>query len=198
MYVQGFIQREFGALIDKKHNKTLDQIMNDFWQEASKGMFTPPLLGGHGKRNIKVFLKEEVEHAFYYIGEKKRLELFMSNGRKLTEYVKKHATPKSKRRIENFLKKHKKHKIFLEFRFWADEDTHRFICEDCDKKMLVAYSEEDDEWIRIAPQYDIAGMPNKLRDILYDLIREGIKIDYFESKLDELLLQANNLLKEEK
>jgi len=198
MYVQKFIQIEFGALLDKKHNKTLEQIMNDFWQEASKGMFIPPLLGGHGKRNIKVFLKEDIEHAFYYIGEKKSLELFMSNGRKLTEYVKTHSTPKSKRRIENFLKKHKKHNKFLEFRFWADEDTHRFICEDCDKKMLVAYSEEDDEWIRIAPQYDIAGMPNKLRDVLYDLIREGINIDYFESKLDELLLQANNLLKEEK
>jgi len=194
MYVQDFIQREFGTLIDKKHNKTLEQVMDDFWQEASKGMFFPPLLGGHGKRNIKVFLKEDVEHAFYYIGEKKRLELFASNGRKLTDHVINHSTPKSKRRAENFLKKHKSHNVYLEFRFWADEDTHRFICRDCDKKMLVAYSDEDDDWIERAPQYDIAAMPNDLRGVLHDLVRKGINIDYFKVRIDKLLLRANKLL----
>lgn len=60
-----------------------------------------------------------------------------SNGRKLTEYVKKYTTPESKNRIEFFLKKHKNHKVFLEFRFWADEDSHKVICEDCDKEILV-------------------------------------------------------------
>ena len=172
--------------------------MNDFWQEASKEMFIPPLLGGHGKMNLKVFLEDDAEHVFYYVGEEKRLELFTSNGRKLTEYVKKNATTKSKRRIENFLKKHKNHKVFLEFRFWVDEDTHRFICEDCNKKVLVAYSEEDDEWIRRAPQYDIAAMPNNLGKVLHDLVRERINIDYFKGKLDQLLIRAKSLLKEEK
>jgi hypothetical protein len=168
--------------------------MSDFWQEASKGMFIPPLLGGHGKMNIKVFLKGDVEHAFYYVGEKKRLELFVSNGRKLTEHVITQSTPKSKRRVENFLKKHKIHNVFLEFRFWADEDTHSFICKDCDKKMLVAYSEEDDEWIERIPQYDIAAMPNDLSGVLHDLVRKGINIDYFKVRMDKLLLRANKLL----
>lgn len=198
MYVQKYIQREFGALIDKKHNKTLEQIMSDFWKEASKGMFIPPLLGGHGKMNIKCFLEDDVEHAFYYVGEKKRLELFTSNGRKLTEHVKKNATPKSKHRIEKFLKKNKKHKVFLEFRFWADEDSHKFICEDCNKEIIVAYSEEDDEWIIRVPQHNIAAMPNDLRNKLHDLVRKGINIDYFKVKIDKLLLRAIKLLKEEK
>ena len=194
MCVTKFIQREFGALIDKKHHKTLDQLIDDFWQEASKGMVFAPLTGGHGKRKIKVFLEGDVERVFYYVGEKKRLELFMSNGRKLTEYVKKDATSKSKRRIEIFLKKHKNHNKFLEFRFWADNTSHKVICEDCDKAIKVAYSEEDDEWIRRAPQYDIADMSNDLRDILYDLVKKGINIDYFKVKIDKLILRANNLL----
>lgn len=41
-------------------------------------------------------------------------------------------------------------------------------------------------------------MPNDLKDILYDLVRKGINIDYFKVKIDKLLLRANNLLKEEK
>lgn len=144
---------------------------------------------------IKVFLEDDAEHVFYYVGEKKRLELFTSNGRKLTEYMKKDATPKCKSRIEHFLNKHKKHKVFLQFRFWADETSHKVICEDCDAKILVAHSEEDEEWIRNRPQYDIADMPNKLRDILYDLVRKGINIGYFKVKINKLLLRAKNLLK---
>ena len=143
---------------------------------------------------IKVFLEDDLERAFYYVGKKKRLELFTANGRKLTEYVKKDATTKSISRIENFLKKHKDHKAFLEFRFWADNTSHKVICEDCDKDIKVAYSEEDDEWIESAPQYDIAAMPNDLRGILHDLVRKGINIDKFKAKIDKLILRANNLL----
>jgi hypothetical protein len=196
MYIQKYIQKKFGALIDKRHYKTLEQIMSDYWKEASKDMFIPQTTSGHGLMAIKIFLEDDVERVFYYVGEKKRLELFTSNDRKLTEYVKKYATTKSKSRIESFLKKHKKHKIFLEFRFWADEDSHEVICEDCDKEIPVAYSEEDEEWIKIAPQYDIADMPNDLGDILYYLVKKGINIDEFGQELDILIEKSKKLLVE--
>ncbi len=198
MYITTFIQREFEALIDKKHNKTLEQLMSDFWDESSKDMVFAPLTGGHGKRKIKVFIEGDVESAFYYVGEKKRLELFKSDGRKLTEYVKKDATPKSKSRVDSFLKKHKNHKIFLEFRFWADNTSHKVICGDCDKEITVAYTKEDDDWIRRTPQFDIANMPNNLRDILNDLVRNNINVDYFKGKIEKLVLRAENLLRKKK
>ncbi len=128
------------------------------------------------------------------MGEKKRLEVFKSKGRKLTEYVKKDATNKSKSRIDSFLKKHNNHKFFLEFRFWADNTSHK-VCEDCDKAITIAYTEEDEDWLRRIPQYDIADKPNNLRDMLYDLVRNDINIDNFKGKLDKLLLRAKNLHK---
>jgi len=48
----------------------------------------------------------------------------------------------------------------------------------------------------IAPQYDIAAIYYDLKDILHDLVRKGIKIDYFKVKIEKLLLRASNMLKE--
>ena len=135
--LDSFIEKEYDYLIKKTHGKGLARVRHDFLKKPRKEWkaWSRAFVGGY--YSYKVYSKKSFEYVYLSTGLENKILLFKLKGNEILDFFREYAKKFGRNYllIDLFFHVHNKHDTYLESVPYSHIDTHRIVCNRCDKNL---------------------------------------------------------------